>query len=68
MKLTDKMKIDLKTAYNRYIKDSIKWGGLRTGWALERRNLVKMADMQFATWTMWVITDEGIKYVEENLN
>lgn len=60
MKLTERQKQDLLNAYYR-TKDNCNWGGLKTGWALSRKGLVKLADIQLDDWTMWTITDKGIE-------
>lgn len=63
-KLTIRQIKDLITAYKRFTEEKLKFGGLKTGWALERKRLVKLADYQFDDWTMWIITEEGIKLAE----
>jgi len=55
--LTEKQKEDLLKAYS---KGENGWVGLKTGWALCRKELVKSANIQLTDWTMWTITSEGI--------
>ena len=35
--------------------------GLKTGWALSRKGLVELADIQLDNWTRWKITQKGIE-------
>lgn len=62
--LTEKQRENLLKAYTR---GKNGWGGLKTGWSLNRRGLVKLATIQLPNWTMWTITDKGIEFAEKFL-
>jgi hypothetical protein len=66
IKLTERQKKDLITAYKRiHDKPCFYSGGLKTGWALSRKGFVNLAKRQFDDWTQWIISEKGIKFVED---
>ena len=62
MKLTDRQKLDMLKIHA-LGKDG--WTGLKTGWSLSRKGLVKLAVIQLDNWTMWTITEKGIELALE---
>lgn len=67
--LTKKQRENLNDVYEQYQKTGFKYGdkgrrlgtGLKTGCVLYRKGLVNLSAFQLTDWTMWEITENGIR-------
>lgn len=74
--LTKKQKENLLTVYTNYKKTGIKHEdsrrqlgcGLKTGTTLYKKGLVRLSYFQLTDWSMWEITEKGIRIAEKQIN